>query len=161
MAYIMPTIPRLFFCYVEPALITFGVYDCITNPHSTAARVLPAGVPISSYTPSVVDRASAIETATMLFGAGLLATGIAWLSKERAVVRWMVLTSALTDIPHFLGYLWVLGPEHFFNPSAWSTELSLWLGVPIFTMTMKYAYLFGLFGEDKVTPQDLVDRKIK
>ena len=75
------------------------------------------------------------------------------------VVHCYVAASAITDIPHWTAFLYVLGWDGIKQWRSWHTPLWCQLLVPVLTMVFKLGYLSGAFGEDRVAGEPV--RKAK
>lgn len=63
-------------------------------------------------------------------------------STDRKVERGYVWASAITDIPHWEAFFYVLGWDGVSQWRSWHMPLWLQLGVPVFAMAFKAGYLF-------------------
>ena len=80
----------------------------------------------------------------------LLTLSVMLFAKDPKIVQAYVIVSALTDIPHWASFYYVLGYEGIRRYEEWNLSLWLQLGVPVFTMAFKLGYLSGWFGRDRV-----------
>ena len=85
-----------------------------------------------------------------MFMISLLTLSIMLFAKDPKIVHAYVVVSALTDIPHWASFCYVLGWEGVSNWGEWNQSLWLQLGVPVFTMVFKLGYLSGAFRRDRV-----------
>ena len=85
-----------------------------------------------------------------MFMISLLTLSVMLFAKDPKIVHAYVVVSALTDIPHWASFYYVLGWEGIRNWEEWNQSLWLQLGVPVITMVFKLGYLSGGFGRDRV-----------
>ncbi|KUJ09609.1 uncharacterized protein LY89DRAFT_724042 [Mollisia scopiformis] len=153
MASIMPPIPRFFFLYIEPSLCFFGgAFQPVLNPHSITT-LLPAplaGRHTTDPNPTPLETMLALQSATLMFMIAMVTVIVMVFAKDRAVVRGYVVASAVTDLPHWASFAYVLGWEGLRQWRTWEAPLWMQLLVPVFTLMFKLGYLSGAFGEDRV-----------
>jgi hypothetical protein len=85
-----------------------------------------------------------------MFMISLLTLSVMLFARDPKIVHAYVIVSALTDIPHWASFYYVLGWEGIVNYGEWNLSLWLQLGVPVVTMVFKLGYLSGVFGRDRV-----------
>ncbi|KAJ5097665.1 hypothetical protein N7456_008386 [Penicillium angulare] len=157
MASIMPPIPRAFFLYGEPCLVFFGGFlNPVLNPSAITSLLPPhlAGRGTSDPYPTPMEHLLGLQTATMMFMTVLLNLTIMLYAKNPKVVHGFVLSSALTDIPHWGSLIYVLGWEGLSQWRTWDSSLWAQFLVPAFTMCFKLGYLTGAFGADRLESED-------
>ncbi|CZR66591.1 uncharacterized protein PAC_16492 [Phialocephala subalpina] len=152
----MPPIPRFFFLYVEPCLCFFGGFlQPILNPLSITT-LLPsslAGRNTLDPNPTPLEIMLALQTSVLMFMISTL-TVVIMLWGDKRVVKGYVWVSALTDVPHWGSFAYVLGWEGLKQWRTWEAPLWMQLGVPVLTMVFKIGYLTGAFGEDRVVGKE-------
>ncbi|KAF7328602.1 hypothetical protein MSAN_02478000 [Mycena sanguinolenta] len=169
MATFMPPIPRVFFCFIEPALCLFGAAQPLLNPAAITA-LLPAhlaGRPDPTAAPTPLETLQVLMTSVMMYGWALLTLAIMFLSdgkttRSRRLVHAYIAISASMDFPHWGAFAYALGAEGIKQWRTFPAEMWMQVLVPLLTFAVKAGYLAGAFGEDKVVAEgENVDRKRK
>ncbi|KAJ6503901.1 hypothetical protein C8R45DRAFT_1185969 [Mycena sanguinolenta] len=160
MATFMPLIPRVFFCYFEPALCLFGAIQPLLNPAAITALLPPhlAGRPDPSAAPTPLETLQVLMTSVMMYGWASLTLAIMFLSdgstpRGRRLVHAYLAISASMDLPHWGAFAYALGAEGMAQWRTFPAEMWMQVLVPLVTFVVKVGYLAGLFGEDKVASE--------
>ncbi|KAF8140900.1 hypothetical protein K438DRAFT_2030344 [Mycena galopus ATCC 62051] len=157
MASFMPSIPRVFFCYIEPALCLFGALQPLFNPDAITALLPPqlAGRPNPGAPPTPLETLQVLITSTMMFGWSMVTLAIMFLgNKSPRLVHAYVAISATMDFPHWGAFAYALGSEGMAQWRLFPSEMWMQLLVPLGTFVLKVGYLSGFFGADKAIQED-------
>ena len=120
-----------------------------------------AGRSTSDPYPSRLEHLLALQTASIMFLVVCISTAIMLYATNVRVVRGLVLSFALADIPQWGSLLYDLGRDGISQWRTWDTFLWLQFIVPMFTMGIKVGYLTGVFGPDRVDSQGNLKKKSK
>ncbi|KAH8817049.1 hypothetical protein F5884DRAFT_778319 [Xylogone sp. PMI_703] len=152
MASIMPPIPRFFFLYGEPFLLFFGGFlNPILDPTSITTLLPPhlAGRNTTDPNPTPLEHLLGLQSAVLMFMLAFVTYSVMRYCTNPKVIHLYVIISAVTDIPHWGAFFYVLGWEGISQWRTWHAPLWMQLGVPVLTMALKLGYLSGMFGEDR------------
>lgn len=120
-----------------------------------------AGRGTTDPNPTPLEHLLGLQSAVLMFMIAMITVVVMLYSTEPKVVRGYVLASAITDIPHWSAFFYVLGWEGLAAWRTWDAMLWMQLLFPVFTFAIKWGYLLGLFGGDRVVKKESDARKEK
>jgi hypothetical protein len=108
-----------------------------------------AGRGTASPDPTPLEHLLGLQSAVMMFMIAMITVVVFRYSTNPKVIHGYVAASAITDIPHYAAFFYVLGWDGIKQWRTWHTPLWLQLGVPVLTIVFKLGYLSGAFGKDR------------
>ncbi|KAI0846754.1 hypothetical protein F5Y00DRAFT_136772 [Daldinia vernicosa] len=148
-ASLLPTIPRIFFLYLEPVAITYGMFTNYASRHpifelsSNAQNALP--IP-SLIMPSM---ATGYLLNMMLYGLIILLAS----PPNKRLLQLHIGILIIADLTHWAGLFSTIaendprGWAAIFDTSSWGADVWNLATYPISSLSIKFATLAGLFGE--------------
>ncbi|OTB06038.1 hypothetical protein M426DRAFT_122829 [Hypoxylon sp. CI-4A] len=148
-ASLLPLVPRIFFLYLEPATITYGMIQTYATrlPIFELSSAAYSGLPV----PSLAAPAMSISFlfCIMLYGLIiLLAT-----PPNKRTLQLHILVLAIADFTHWASLFSTIAQNHphgwagVFDTADWTPEVWNLATYPLTTLAIKFATLAGLFGE--------------
>ncbi|KAI5866468.1 hypothetical protein GGS23DRAFT_614941 [Durotheca rogersii] len=157
-ASLLPTFPRIFFLYLEPVAITYGIIQSYASRHavfelSSAASGGGGGgggagaLPVPSLTPPAM--ASGYLLVMLLYGLAVLLAS----PPSPRLLRLHIGILIVADLAHWAALAATLaqsdprGWPAVLDTAAWSPALWNLATYPVYTLAIKFATLAGWFGK--------------
>ncbi|KAI1498174.1 hypothetical protein F5X99DRAFT_412346 [Biscogniauxia marginata] len=151
-ASLLPTIPRIFFLYIEPVLITYGM----TKQYATSHFI--SGLSASSSNGPLPVPALAVPSLSVGYLFNMMLYGLAVLlvsPPNKRLLQLHIGILILADLTHWAGLFSTIAQNNphgwagVLNTSEWSADVWGLARYPLYTLAIKFATLAGLFGEIK------------
>lgn len=152
MASFMAPVPRFFFCFFEPAVVTLGGLQIVLDPANYSPPLL-SYVPAHKVAPTEQLAIASFGNFMMLVGAMIAV--VMWKCREPAVARPIVAALILTDVGIWMSSIRIMGWQQFADAGNWSGKLTHLFTGMLITVVLKFAYLMGWLGADTVTGDEI------
>ena len=178
MSAILPTVPRVVLCYLEP--ISLYVAQAITrlrtndHPSSLLGTIVPVVLPeffIPSQLPTghlvasqttasgafnilPTERVLAYQCANLYLLLAMVGVGVLNTTTEPKVVHAYVWALWVADVGHFGATGYVMGMDGLLRWQDWNATMWGNLGAVIVLFTVRSLYLLGFLGEDRIPPEE-------
>ncbi|KAI1485093.1 hypothetical protein F5X96DRAFT_674960 [Biscogniauxia mediterranea] len=143
-ASLLPIIPRIFFLYIEPVLITIGMIKQYATTHVLFAATAPLPVPALAG-PAL---STGYLLSMMLYGLIVLLAA----PPSATLLRLHIGVLVVADLTHWAGLLATLARAHprgwagALDTAAWDPDTWDLASFPIYTLAVKGLTLAGAFG---------------
>ncbi|RYP51881.1 hypothetical protein DL768_002849 [Monosporascus sp. mg162] len=149
-ASLLPTFPRIFFLYLEPVAIAYGMYANYAQAKPLLALSARSPTPLevpALFLPSVVCQ---FLLTTMLYGLAVLLSS----PPNGRLLRLHIGILVLADLTHWYGLFSTMAqadPQRGWGAAldagTWSADVWNLVFYPVVTLSIKIATLAGWFGE--------------
>ncbi|KAI1659852.1 hypothetical protein F4813DRAFT_387341 [Daldinia decipiens] len=148
-ASLLPTIPRIFFLYLEPVAITYGMFSNYASRHPIFELSSNAqnGLPIPSLI--MPSMATGYLLNMMLYGLIILLAS----PPNKRMLQLHIGILIIADLTHWAGLFSTIaendprGWAAIFDMSNWGADVGNLATYPISSLSIKFATLAGLFGK--------------
>ncbi|KAI1633148.1 hypothetical protein F4809DRAFT_655350 [Biscogniauxia mediterranea] len=148
-ASLLPIIPRIFFLYIEPVLITIGMIKQYATTHALFAATTssaPAPLPVPALAGPALSAGYLLSM--MLYGLMVLLAA----PPSATLLRLHIGVLVVADLTHWAGLLATLARAHprgwagALDTAAWSADTWDLARFPLYTLAVKGLTLAGAFG---------------
>ncbi|CAJ2501871.1 Uu.00g047240.m01.CDS01 [Anthostomella pinea] len=149
-ASLLPLIPRVFFLFLEPVLVTYGGLMQYATSHDILGLSASNG-PLPTPTLLMPSLSASYLFSMMLYGLIILLAS----PPNKRLVQLHIGVLILADFTHWAGLFSTIarsdprGWPAVLDTSAWSPETWTLAIYPIYTLAIKFATLAGVFGKIK------------
>ncbi|KAJ5607472.1 hypothetical protein N7537_004091 [Penicillium hordei] len=145
MASVLPTIPRYFFCFIEPTLLILAFATTSMFPSyyvSTQSKLAPLHRLLST------EQILSFQLSNLFFLIAVIELYIFFSTTDTKAVQALITALWWGDLGHLGVTTWCMGAAALRNPRSWS--LVNWgnIAIPTLLFTMRSLYLVGFFDSE-------------